>query len=294
MIELAFAIGFIWAISRGYDHTRAAVKARTAAARKRTPDPHKRRAARQAAAGWWLGEIVHFFPHARHGWAAGWEEHRQAWREHQAAAAGRRADHAIRWAEIRAEIAAHARRIEVAAQREGAPSMSEQLRAVLRRLVQRLAGEQPAVQQDPPPDSTTPGNGAPAPANGHKAGHVRAPVAQHNGGNPMAGTGDINYTQVIETCDRAVATAEHAVSEADLAALTGMADQLGGMLRGDAETMGLAGDLAAAAAVVQATNKELIDAAAALKARTERAYGQYKEAADSSDAAPPEPEFVED
>ena len=115
MIELAFVVGLIWALSRGLDTTRTAIRSHTAAARKKTPDPHKRRAARQALAGWWLGETLHAFPHTRHGVMAGWENHRQAWREHQAGTAGRRADHAIRWAEIRAEIAAHIRRMDVAA-----------------------------------------------------------------------------------------------------------------------------------------------------------------------------------
>jgi hypothetical protein len=321
MIELAFLIGLLWACSRGWDTARTAVRSRTAAARKKTPDPHKRRAARQAWAGWWLGEALHLFPTTRHGLAAGWENHRQAWRETQLATTQRRADHAWSWAEIRAEIAAHARRLEIAAQRaDGQPPMSEQLRAAMKRRIAQLAGERDAAQA-PPWRATEQaaaawraaeaGGGGRAPGPGiqpyaccgryfvhaatcTKPGQLTPVPGPAANGTPSGGTvpGETNYTEVLGLCDKAITAAEHAASEADLGPVTQLVDSLGTMLRDDAETMGRAAELSAAAAAVTASLRQLQEAAAAMKTRTEQAYQAHQDARDSTGHAP-EPEFTE-
>lgn len=161
MLGILLLIGMAWACARGFDSARSAVKRHTAARRKAVPDPHKRRAARQAATGWWLGETLHLFPTTRHGFATGWENHRDAWHQHQVAAASRQADHAERRVDWQAQIAEHLRRMEIAAQRyhEG-PSISEQLRSAVRTMRGRLGDDSPPPDPDILPDGKTPGRTA--------------------------------------------------------------------------------------------------------------------------------------
>lgn len=160
-MAILLLIGVAWICARGFDSTRTAVKRHTAARRKAVPDAHQRRAARQAATGWWLGEALHGFPTTRHGFTAGWENHRDAWNQHRVAAARRQADHAERRADWQAEIAGHLRRMEAAAARSRTgPAVSRELASAVRTVRGRLGDHlPPAPPLDPDllPDGRTPG-----------------------------------------------------------------------------------------------------------------------------------------
>jgi hypothetical protein len=158
MIGLLVIIGLAWVCARGFDSAKTSIKRHTAARRKAVPDAHQRRAGRQAATGWWLGEALHLFPTTRHGFSAGWENHRDAWNEHRVATAKRQADHAERRLDWQAQIAEHLRRLETAAQkyREG-PSMSDQLRSAVQTMRGRLGDHSPPPDPDILPDGKTPG-----------------------------------------------------------------------------------------------------------------------------------------
>lgn len=143
-MELLFLIGLMYATSRAVEALRQPAKdgwAKHKAARAGTSPAirAKRRSARMAVAGFWAGEVARGLPHARHGWAQGWAEHREAvtQRERERAqaalvrerdAAAQDADDAGWWARTRAEMAAHKHRLDVARQHAARPpNMSEQL-----------------------------------------------------------------------------------------------------------------------------------------------------------------------
>ena len=310
MIELVFLVGMMWAVSRGFDTTRSAVKARTAAARKRTPDPHKRRAARQAATGWWLGEALHLFPTTRHGLAAGWENHRDAWHQRQVETAKRRADHTERRVGWQAEIAAHLHRLEIAAAKyKDGPSMSDQLRAAVAAARRRLdPAPDPGPEPDPDGEHCPLGSKenreapVPAPAAGCKnpsctchAGSKAAPNGSGNGSQPGGSSTmtDINYEQTLETCDQAAAAAEEGVNSEALTKVTSLVDGLGAMLRSDPDSCGLAADAAQAAADVKQDSAKLIDAIGALKSGVTTKYGPQQDALDAAGVGQPAEGFLE-
>jgi hypothetical protein len=102
---------------------------------------------------------------------------------------------------------------------------------------------------------------------------------------------DINVQQVLDQCDELTKVAEAAVNEKAVTAATGLADQIGGAVREDAETLGKAAEVAAAAQKVAEANKELLDSAKALRTRVEQ-YVPMQDAVPSG-AKAPEPEFLD-
>src|SRR5215831_114307 len=297
MIELLFIIGVCWAVARGWDAGRTARRTRSAAAKKRTPDPHKRRAARQAWWGWWVGEVFRLFPVTRGGLAAGWHDHRDARGRHRVAGARRKAEHAERLAEWQAEIAAYLHRLELAAaRRKAGPSMSDQLLAILRAMKRRL-GEPTAPDPDgpaeppptgppdpppdddkrkePPPDDDMPDD--PEPPDDKQP--EEPPVT-----TPDAGAADTTYTEVNTLCEQLIDAAEHAIDEAKVTQAQALADGVGALMRGDAKMAELAVATATAAAEIKRDAKEMQDQAAAMKDYNTKNYGPQVEAVSSSEA----------
>lgn len=327
MVELIFLAGVMWAFSRGFDTTRTAVRARSAAARKRTPDQrHKRRAARQAVTGWWLGEALHGFPTTRHGFTAGWENHRDAWREHQVTAARRKADHAERRLGWQAEIAAHLHRLEIAAAKHKAgPSMSAQLTAAVKAMRQRMHPEPDPHDPDVLPDGQTrgrvpdPEEPMPAPGPGctnkgcscHQddGGSMpdntphrppddimnggRGGTGNQSGGSSSMAGGDINFQQTLDTCDEATAAAEEGFNSEAMTKVVALVDGLGASLRDDPDSCGQAADAAQEAAAVKQHAAALIDAIAALKSGVQTKYGPQQEALEAAGVGQPEVGFLE-
>lgn len=302
-MELLFFIGICYAISQAWGASTTAVGNARQSARTRATargghyntQGTARRAARQATIGWWLGEIRHRFPVTRAGFTHGWAQHQHVMRERERDAARRDASHAHTWADWREEIAAYRHRIEVARKRGQQPDMTQQLDAERRQMPP--AGTKPAQPEDPPlADGSTPGRPLEwddlefeeAYGNGQQG---PQPSGNGSGGSGMAG--DINYDQTIRLCDQLVDAAEHAVNDAALADATNLADELGGSLRNDSTTVGMAAEVAEAIAAVQAANKQLQDAAAGLKDRVQTNYGPTQEAVDASDADAPEPQFLD-
>src|SRR5215471_10094885 len=270
MIELLFIIGVCWAVARGWDAGRTARRTLSAPAKKRTPDPHKRRAARQAWWGWWVGEVFRLFPVTRGGLAAGWHDHRDARGRHRVAGARRKAG----------------------------PSMSDQLLAILRAMKRRLGDEPTGPDPDgpaeppptgppdkhkdkPPPDDKRkePPPDDDMPDDPDDKQPEEPPVT-----TPDAGAADTTYTEVNTLCEQLIEAAEHAIDEAKVTQAQALADGVGALMRGDAKMAELAVATATAAAAIKRDAKEMQDQAAAMKDYNTKNYGPQVEAVSSSEA----------
>lgn len=308
-MELLFLIGVAWACSRSWEALRKPASAQWAKYQKArqgtTPAQRaKARSARMAVAGYWAGEFFCGLPHARHGWAKGWSEHKLSWQESKRDHAQAVADHENQIARIRAEIAAHRHRLQVTRERNGKPStMTDQLDAEKRRIaagngehdMARSAGctdpDCSCHASDPPlADGQTPGNG-PVPG-----GHIPSPNGRNTGGNvttPNGSGGDMNYDTTVELCDELQAAAEEAANTPALDKALGLADQLGAVLNNDSAALSKASDVARDAQAGKAAMKHLVEDSAAMKDHIVSNYGPIVEATDASAGTAPEPDFVD-
>jgi hypothetical protein len=301
MLELAFYIAICWAVARAFDHTRSSVSRHVAARRQAVPEKHKRAAARQAATGWWVSEVLHGFPHFRHGWAAGWHDHQDVRGNARVATARRKAERAERGLGWQAEIAAYLHRLEIAAaRREQGPNMSDQLRAILARMRERWDGQQqPAPGADDP--GTDPGTGRPRQRPDESLQDLRerltAPAPTQppgpgpNGGQPVTtpngspSSGEPTFHSVNELCDQAVQEAE-SVAGPHLEACATLPDNLGAVIRDDSDMMGKSAELAAAARAFESARRRILDAAQAVKDHNLQHYAPHQDASDSTGVTP--------
>lgn len=279
----------------------ARAKARTQATARGGRADHdavRRRAARQATLGYWAGEVRHGFPHLRAGFARGWDDHRHIMAQLEHERVKRRHDQAAEQLNLRRSIEAYLAHWQtLLAQQQTAqqpaPAPAGPLMAP--------PPAQPSAQPPPTPgedmDSHPPGCicpyhriYAPPPHPQAKPAPAGAGTTANNGGTTV---GEINYDAVIATAQQLITAADHAVNDKDLEAATTLADGLGGLLPDDSATLGLAADLVSAVQKVQDGNKEMQDAAAALKTRVEGTYGPVQDAVDGSGVRAPQPEFTD-
>lgn len=94
--------------------------------------------------------------------------------------------------------------------------------------------------------------------------------------------GDITYEGTLTTCDEVRNAIEASVSDAGLAAAEKLADGLGPMLPGDADTLGVAGDLASAIQELRASATRAMEACDNLKSKVTEKHGAANEAAQST------------
>jgi hypothetical protein len=312
-MELLFLIGLMWASTRAFEALREPAKAgwakhKSARAGTTPASRAKARTARLAASGYWAGEIAHGLPHARRGWAQGWAEHRVSREEAARDHARVTADHEGRIARIRAEMAAHKHRLQVARDRAAKPTMTDQLKAERDNMRQRGNGctdkdcdchkeDKPAQNPggkppgqrapgsgDPPlPDGNTPGNGPPGPSNGHNP-----------GGNKVSESGgDFNYDGVLQVCDELVAEAEEAANSPAIDKASALSDELGAMLNNDSGALSKAASVTKDAQDAKTAASQLVEDAQALKDHVVTNYGPIKEAVDASEGTAPEKQFVD-
>jgi hypothetical protein len=308
-MELLFLIGLAWACSRGVEALRKPASARWAKyqkARQGTSPAQraKARAARAAVGGFWAGEVFRGLPHARHGWAKGWNEHKLSRAEAERDHAGAVADHQSQIARVRAEMAAHKHRLEVARKQAAEPTMTDQLDAEKRRIaagngehdMARGAGctdpDCSCHASDPPlADGQTPGNG-PA-SNGHKASNGQA---SSNGRSPSTTGGavsDLNYDTTVEQCDEAISACEQGLDTGEVVnKITTMADELGQVIRNDSTAAGKAVDAASHLAAMQKERDQAMDALTGLKEHVVSNYGPVQETQDAAEGIA-EADFVE-
>ena len=300
-MELLFLIGIAWAASRAIEALRKPAAARWAKYQKAragtTPAQRaKARAARATVAGYWAGEISRGLPHARHGWAKGWGEHRASRAEIERDHARVAADYENRIARVRAEMAAHRHRLQVARERNARPpTMTEQLET------ERQNGDHLMRSQDcTDPDCSChagdlPLAGGSTPANGNsKAG---SPPAQKITGEKMTDTngsgGDFNYDSTVQLCDELTAAAEEAANDPSFEKAQALADALGGMLNNDSGALSKAADVARDAQAGKDAARQLMEDAQAMKDHIVSNYGPVQEAVDASEGTAPQPEFVD-
>lgn len=97
----------------------------------------------------------------------------------------------------------------------------------------------------------------------------------------MAGS-DTTFQGTLDACDQVKARIEASVSDAGLTQAEQMADQLGPMLPGDADTLGAAGDLASAIQELRAAATRAVEATDNLKSKVTEKHGAANEAAQSA------------
>jgi len=295
MLELAVVVAILWAGARALDTGHQAVKRHVAARRKAVPDRHKRAAARQAATGWWLSEILHGFPHFRHGWAAGWHDHQDIRGNARVSAARRKAERAERGLSWQAEIAAYLHRLEIAAaKREAGPTMSDQLRAILLALQKRWGEQQPDQRPDDdrPPDRKRSEDRPPDDKPNDEAPDNK-PDNKQEDPMPQGSGSDINYDQTLQTCTEAIDAAEEGVNSEAITKVIALADGLGAMLRDDPDSTGQAAEAVTEANAVKEHAAALIDVLTSLKSGVESKYGPQQEALDSAGVGQPEVGYLE-
>ena len=106
------------------------------------------------------------------------------------------------------------------------------------------------------------------------------------------GTGEATYDETLAVTQRAVELADQMANDLDLGAVKALADQLGAMVPDDKSTLGMAGEMAAAAHDVETAIRELQERAQALNTRVKDTYGPVKEAKEASGEELPEKEFM--
>jgi hypothetical protein len=90
---------------------------------------------------------------------------------------------------------------------------------------------------------------------------------------------DLTYDGMIATCEAISHNIDQVVNTPHLAEAEQLADQMGGALPDDTESLGLAGDLVSALHAVKAAQVAAAEAAEALKNMIEKNHGAANEAA---------------
>lgn len=297
-----FAVGLWYTIKNGAKVTRAAYRAYNSTPARRSSSRKGGKARRwlgrngHAGLGWWGSEIGHGFPTVRDGL-------HQGWTDHTVAATNRLAGRAKR--EQERTTYAQARRQHLA---DIAQARQER---IAQQAAQRPAPTPPGPVMAPPAPANQPAPTQPAPThngNGNGTGdqHMAAPGEKctntncschtgssngqpaSNGGAPtMSGAGtvagsDTTYQGTLTACDDVKTRIEASVSDAGLAQAEQLADSLGPMLPGDADTLGAAGDLASAIQALRAAATRAMEAADNLKSKVTEKHGAANEAAQSA------------
>jgi hypothetical protein len=313
ILSLLFLAGLIWAARRGWDAAwEGSGKARTAARAKAAKaggpsaaERGKRRAARQATAGWWAREARHGFPVTRHGFRQGWNDHGHVLAERNRDAAVQDATRARQQATWRKEIEEHWRKLRepqgdgekgrhvagddkhyraVGGVTFGELARTGRLDPNCPDCAAALAARKAEGGGDPPlPDGKTPGAGPPVPASNGKG---DSPMADTNG-SPKAT--DATYEEALRITEQAKNAADAADLEA-LDAIGPLVDGLGVVLNNDATTLGLGGDLAAECDRAKESLARVQDLAQALHDRV-LTYQPQHEAVVAHDADAPEATF---
>lgn len=341
LLAVLFLVGLYFVAKEAVRHSAKNVRAARNHARQRATARGgrydttgvKRRAARQATAGYWGGELLSWPPlaHTREGLRAGWAEHRHILLQMERDRRAREAQHAKDRKSLLAEIEEYLRLRREADGDPGPaqpgqppphvmgppdpPQQQQQEEPdhvwVCTRCGSRYQREaRPAdgicatcrmnESKQPPQDNpggdgctcTIPPDGNPGHASIidancpiHGTRNPPDPATngnRQNGDHPMSG--DANYDEVIRLTEAVLASADLAISETALKRTSTLADELGGIIGSDSTTQGVVGELAQAAQDVYNANIRLKDAAEAVKARVESAYGPIKEQADSTGA----------
>jgi hypothetical protein len=102
-----------------------------------------------------------------------------------------------------------------------------------------------------------------------------------SGEGTVAGS-DTTYQGTLTACDEVRNKIEASVSDAGLTQAEQMADSLGPMLPGDADTLGAAGDLASAIQELRKAATAAMEAADNLKSKVTEKHGAANEAAQSA------------
>ena len=260
-------------------------------------------------AGYVASQVARGFPEFRHGVARGWDAHRTAALGHQAAREDARTCNQAEQQRLRGQIEDYRRRREAAAARPPVP------------------GDPPAAPgtgvppgHDPGPDVTDipvrvnsparpPAPAAPAtwtldellrllalarqispqqPANG-KDKESTMPAGTANG----SGGGDASLETTKQILAALVTAAEATISSREADDGIRLADQLPGVIPDDAETLGLATDLAGYLQQAGRLSAQIQETATSMRDRVSKTYDATQDAVDASGTAAPQPEFLQ-
>jgi len=282
-------------------------------------------------AGYVASQVARGFPEFRHGVARGWDAHRTAALGHQAAREDARTRNQAEQQRLRGQIEDYRRRREAAAARPpvpgdppaapgtgvppghdpgpdvtdipvrvnspaAPPGLGEKIRRELRRIERERGGQPPApaapatwtldellrllalARQISPQQ----------PANG-KDKESTMPAGTANG----SGGGDASLETTKQILAALVTAAEATISSREADDGIRLADQLPGVIPDDAETLGLATDLAGYLQQAGRLSAQIQETATSMRDRVSKTYDATQDAVDASGTAAPQPEFLQ-
>jgi hypothetical protein len=302
MAAFIIAIIIAYAVFKAWEDARAHFRSSKAANRKASAGKSKTRRAASAVhhdAGYWASQVLHGFPQARHGFAAGWHAGRQAQAEGNAVRQKAKTEHLEGRARLIPELSEHRRRQQEAMDRirdSRQPDEPDHPDEPQPAGQPDRPGQQPQQPADPPPAS--PGQQQPAdgPSPDVPAPRPGSPAQPTEGNPPMPPSkqqGDTTYGEEIDELTKIRDDAEDEVNSVRRQRMKNRLDILTSLSL-DPQTLSDAADIDDALREQEEAAQKTLEAADTAKTGLEKRHGGIQDAVDGSPVdRPAEPAFYD-